>query len=128
MKFNISISVGDYLDRLSILRIKKSNGLDVETELCEYEILLCKLPAESNKHYINMFIAINEQLWELENIKRSNDLIVGSELYIEVSELITNLNDLRYQIKKSADKHFNSEIQEKKSHEYHVKSNKLKGN
>ncbi len=116
MKLNVPISVGDFLDRLSILRIKTLYGLDVNDELEKYEQLIDKLPHESRSHYTSIFISINERLWKLEDKKRSNDLVVGSEEYIEVAELITHLNDLRYQTKKSADKHFGSEIQEKKSH------------
>ncbi len=117
MKLNVPISIGDYLDRLSILRIKSTNGLQVADELNRYEELLIQLPEMSNYYYSCLFITINEFLWLLEDKKRNKDLVVGSEEYIEISELITYLNDLRYQIKKSADKHFNSEIQERKSHD-----------
>ncbi len=116
MKLNVPISVGDYLDRLSILRIKSKKGLDVSTELNMYEELLKCIPETSYHYYITMFMAINECLWSLEDKKRNENLIIGSRDYIEIAELITHLNDLRYQIKKSTDKHFNSEIQEKKSH------------
>jgi hypothetical protein len=117
MKLSIPISVGDYLDRLSILRIKSENALQVTDELNMYEELLSQLPELSGYYYVCLFITINECLWSLEDKKRNKDLAVGSEEYIEISELITHLNDLRYQIKKSADRYFNSEIQEKKSHE-----------
>lgn len=117
MKINIPISVGDFIDRYSILLIKASNGLNVNQELVEYDELKTIFSEISFKKYQNMFVSINEQLWDLEDAKRSKDLVVGSSDYIEVSELITHLNDLRYQIKKSADKHFGSSIQEKKSHE-----------
>jgi hypothetical protein len=116
MKLSVPISVGDYLDRLSILRIKSNNGLDVSTELNMYEELMPNLQEMACTYYMNMFMAINECLWLLEDKKRNENLIIGSKDYIEIAELITHLNDLRYQIKKSADKHFNSEIQEKKSH------------
>ena len=33
MKIEIEISVGDYLDRLSILKIKQEKGLDVDEEM-----------------------------------------------------------------------------------------------
>lgn len=117
MKISVPISVGDFIDRYSILLIKAANGLQVFTELTQYDEIKSEFSERSFKKYMNMFVAINEQLWDLEDIKRSNTLVVGSTEYIEVAELITHLNDLRYQIKKSADKHFISEIQEKKSHE-----------
>lgn len=117
MKVNVQISVGDFIDRYSILQIKYVNGLRVDEELQEYDKQRDLFSATSFTHYLSMFLAINERLWKLEDEKRSKELIVGSHEYVEIAELITHLNDLRYQIKKSADKHFGSEIQEKKSHD-----------
>lgn len=113
MKLTIPISVGDFLDRLSILKIKSNNGLDVEQELIYYYQQAEVLPLLSREMYIDIFEEVNQQLWHLENEKRQP--LEGDE-FVEVSNLITHLNDLRYQVKKSADKHFGSEIQEKKSH------------
>jgi hypothetical protein len=117
MKITVPISVGDFIDRYSILQIKAMNGLRVYEELVEYDKHKDVFQATSFNYYLGMFVAINEKLWKLEDAKRNIELIVGSHDYVEIAELITHLNDLRYQIKKSADKHFGSEIQEKKSHE-----------
>ena len=113
----VPISVGDFIDRLSILTIKNNKDLSVSDELEQYEQQFAELSAYSRFHYLEMFLAVNAQLWGLEDRKRSKLLEVGSEEYVEVSELITHLNDLRFQIKKSADKFFGSAISEKKSHE-----------
>lgn len=117
MKLIVPISVGDFIDRLSILTIKSDNDLPVSDELEQYEQAALPFSRASYKHYLEMFLAINQQLWSLEDRKRSKDLLLGSDEYVEIAELITNLNDLRFQIKKSADKHFGSSISEKKSHE-----------
>ena len=118
MKLTVPISVGDFIDRLSILTIKAFDAdLPVSVELEEYEHTAVAFPKVSFNHYREMFLAINRQLWALEAVKRSKGLVVGSAEYVEIAELITHLNDLRYQIKKSADNHFGSAIQEKKSHE-----------
>jgi hypothetical protein len=118
MKLTVPISVGDFIDRLSIFTIKAFDAdLPVSVELEEYEQAASAFPRVSFNHYREMFLAINRQLWTLEADKRSKGLVVGSAEYIEIAELITHLNDLRYQIKKSADRHFGSTIQEKKSHE-----------
>lgn len=117
MRLTVTISVGDFIDRYSILQVKHVNGLQVLDEFAEYEKMRSMFDARSFEHYLSMFISINSCLWKLEDEKRSKTLEVGSADYFEVAELITHLNDLRYQIKKSADKHFGSEIQEKKSHE-----------
>ena len=113
MKITIPISVGDFFDRLSILRIKNNHGLDVELELSQYEQLALTFSSLSAQMYLEIFEEVNLQLWDLEDKKRQP---LEGEEFIEVSNLITHLNDLRYQVKKSADKHFGSEIQEKKSH------------
>lgn len=117
MNLTIPISVGDFIDRLSILNIKQQHGLQVDEELTQYNDRLVNLPSQSLSHYLNISESVNAQLWQLEDLKRSKSLDVGSTRYIEVSELITHLNDLRFQVKKSIDKHFGSSIQEKKSHE-----------
>ena len=117
MKLNVPISVGDFIDRYSILQIKYVNGLRVDDEMEQYNKLRDLFSATSFTDYLVMFLAVNERLWKLEDAKRNLELVVGSDEYVEIAELITHLNDLRYQIKKSADKHFGSEIQEKKSHE-----------
>lgn len=116
MKITVPISVGDFIDRYSILQIKYVNGLQVQDEMEQYDKQRDLFSATSFTNYLSMFLAVNERLWKLEDAKRNLDLVVGCDDYIEIAELITHLNDLRYQIKKSADKHFGSEIQEKKSH------------
>ena len=117
MKITLPISVGDFIDRLSILTIKSDNGLPVSDELDQYEAIAAQFPRLSYKHYLEMFLAINRQVWQIEDIKRSNLLEVETHQHVELSELTTHLNDLRFQIKKSADKYFGSAISEQKSHE-----------
>ena len=116
MKITVPISVGDFIDRYSILQIKHTKGLCVHQERSEYDKAREQFSERPFGHYAHMFMAINDRLWQLEDEKRCKDLVAGSDDYVEIAELITHLNDLRYQIKKSADKHFGSEIQEKKSH------------
>ena len=36
MKIKISVSIGEFIDKMSILQIKEDNGLDVEKELIKY--------------------------------------------------------------------------------------------
>lgn len=113
MKITIPVSVGDFLDRLTILQIKNNYGLDVDVELAHYTEATKVLPDLSCQMYRDILEEVNQQLWYLEDQKRQP---LESDQYKEVADLITHLNDLRYQVKKSADKHFGSEIQEKKSH------------
>jgi hypothetical protein len=116
MKINTSISAGDFLDRLSILEIKKQNGLKVDLEINEYLMHVEEFEQMGFESYKNILKQINLQLWNLEDIKRTNVERYSTQ-YSNVSTLITQLNDLRYQTKKKIDVYFGSEITEMKSHE-----------
>ena len=116
MKINTSISAGDFLDRLSILEIKKQNGLSVDIELAGYLVNIKEFEQVGFEAYKSILKQINQQLWILEDIKRT-DVQRYSVQYSNVSTLITQLNDLRYQTKKKIDVYFGSEITEMKSHE-----------
>lgn len=115
MNIMIEISVGDFIDRFSILEIKKLYGLEVDEELVQYSKLKSELEELGFDHYKSLLISINSRLWVLEDQKRQFSER-SSEPYANVAELITQLNDLRFAIKKKADAYFKSSISEKKSH------------
>ena len=115
VKINLPSSVGDFMDRLSILEIKRDKGLDVLTELTGFKEIQVLFDQRGFDYYIKIIKSINECLWELEDIKRTG-VARYSDDYSDVSTLITQLNDLRHQTKKRIDEYFNSEFTEKKSH------------
>ena len=109
----VEISMGDFIDRHSILSIKEANGLEVDIELEQYD---------KNKpfdllydYYFNIMRSINSQLWMLEDIKR-NGVDRYSKAESNVAFLITEINDCRARVKKSIDKFYESNITEMKSH------------
>ena len=114
MNIQIKTSVGDFLDRWSILLIKELKGLDVEKELSDYTKNL-KPDFQDWGYYLRILEAINGELWELEDVKRK---VVDrySRHESDVAFLITQLNDLRHETKKRIDIFFNSDFTEKKSH------------
>ncbi len=114
MKIATALSVGDYLDRLSILKIKKEKGLDVENELTNYHQRLIDLN-DGYDYYLNIIKTINLQLWDLEDVKRK-DVERYSKKESDTAFLITQLNDLRHETKKRIDIYFGSDFTEKKSH------------
>tara|TARA_B100000683_G_C12043411_1_gene371353 strand:- start:53 stop:388 length:336 start_codon:yes stop_codon:yes gene_type:complete len=111
LNIKINISVGEYIDKYSILKIKQEKGLDVSEELKQYEPMLYA----GFDYYLNIMIAINSQLWELEDTKRKGVMRYSKE-ESDTAYLITQLNDLRHETKKRIDIYFGSEITEKKSH------------
>ena len=118
LKIEVPISVGEFIDRLSILEIKAENGLNVSSEISKYLIEKEKLSHRMGfEYYFSVLHAINNSLWKLEDIKRKN-ITRYTEEYSDVSTLITQINDLRFQTKKRIDDYFESEISEQKSHNF----------
>ena len=114
MKIEIEMAVGDYMDRLSILKIKEEKGLDVEEEMKAYHHRLIDLDI-GYKYYLNVMKSINLQLWDLEDEKRKG-VDRYSKKESDTAFLITQLNDLRHETKKRIDVYFKSDFTEKKSH------------
>ena len=111
MKIKVNISVGEYIDKYSILKIKEEKGLNVKAELDEYKPMLYT----GFNYYLIIMIAINSQLWDLEDIKRKK-LERYSKKESDIAFLITQLNDLRHETKKRIDAYFGSDFTEMKSH------------
>ena len=109
----ITISIGEFIDRHSILAIKEKHGLDVGTEIEQYEGLRPGGP--QYEMFFKILYSINSQLWKLEDVKR-NGVERWSQKESDTSFMITSLNDLRYETKKRVDEFYQSEISEKKSH------------
>ena len=59
--------------------------------------------------------SINEQLWDLEDLKRKGVERFSKE-ESDTAFLITQINDLRHETKKRIDTFFGSNFTEKKSH------------
>jgi len=117
MTLKVELSVGDFLDRLSILQIKLGNGLDVSKEINQYQEQFTELDSFSAKHWLEILAAVNKALWDLEEEKRKQvNLEVGH--YVVIAELITILNDLRAVTKMRIDKFYKSSIIEQKSHNF----------
>ena len=110
MQISVNIGIGDFIDRYTILSIKKDNGLIVD-ELDEYLKKSKELDQEYFNYFKNLLFEINLKLWNLESCKRSD---INN---INISKLITHFNDIRSFTKKEIDTFYNSNIKEIKSYE-----------
>jgi hypothetical protein len=117
MLLQANLSAGDFLDRYSILLIKKNYGLEVSKEIISYESQLQLFEPRGLEQYLRIIRNLNECLWQLEDSKRT-EVIRGSTAYTNVSEMITQINDLRFQTKKAIDTYFKSDLSEEKSHKF----------
>ena len=121
----VEVSVGELLDKISILEIKKEKIKDSEKLKFindEYEVLKDQLDknVKSNEKIDKLFQTlkeINSKLWVIEDDKRlcekNSDF---SEKFIKLSRDVHFLNDDRAKIKLEINTHTGSKIQEIKQY------------
>jgi hypothetical protein len=126
MKVNIPISLGELLDKISILEIKNKKILDeskilnIKKELNGLKKVLDELNinlSETNSLY-NKLYKINLTLWEIEDsirVLEKNENF--GEKFIELARAVYKTNDQRFEVKNDINKLFNSEYVEEKSYE-----------
>ncbi len=124
-KILVEVSVGELLDKISILEIKKDKIKDIEKLKFindEYEVLKSELINNVNmdKKLDDLFISlkeINSRLWIIEDDKRlcekKSDF---GEKFITLSRDVHFLNDNRARIKFQINKYTGSKIKEIKEY------------
>ena len=124
-KILVEVSVGELLDKISILEIKKEkikdqNSLKFISD--EYEILKNELEKnikidEKLKEMFNKLKEINSRLWVIEDNKRlcEKKSEFGEE-FIKLSRDVHFLNDDRAKIKFQINEHTGSKIKEIKEY------------
>lgn len=114
----IDVSVGELFDKLSILEIKKSKGLDVDIELDKLSSEYQQYNNVISKYLFIHLKEINSSLWLIEDKKRNFEKQkVFKQDFIQYARLVYILNDHRARLKREIDNVWNSEITEKKSHD-----------
>jgi hypothetical protein len=120
----IPVSVGELLDKLSILQVKKTKISDIEKlEYINKELeLLYNLSYvffENNKIQLlyNNLVEINFKLWDIEDeIRKFEKEKNFSSEFIELSRQVYYTNDKRFEIKNEINKMTDSDIKEVKEY------------
>ena len=124
-KIIIEVSVGELLDKISILEIKKEKIKDTEKLKFinnEYSILKDQLKknVESDEKLNQMYQSLkdlNFKLWEIEDDKRKCEKNKDfGEKFIQLSRDVHFLNDNRAKIKLEINNYSGSEIKEIKEY------------
>ena len=124
-KILVEVSVGELLDKISILEIKKEKIQNSESlSFIEKEYLILKDQLNKNIKYddklevlFNKLKKINMTLWEIEDEKRSYEKNSDfGEKFIKVSRDIHFLNDNRSKVKLEINKITGSLIREIKKY------------
>jgi hypothetical protein len=116
LKITIPISVGELLDKISILSIKSqhTNNEYVKKELQD----LIKIAQEHQVYdtsYVSQLLQVNRKLWKIEDdlrvLEKSQTF---NEEFIELARSVYITNDQRASIKKEINEKYNSQYQEVK--------------
>ena len=117
-EIKIPISIGELLDKISILSIKSqyTDNSYVTKELQD----LIKIAQEHQVYdapYVSQLLSINRKLWKIEDDLRvlEKSQIFNQE-FIELARSVYIINDLRSSIKKEINEKYKSTYQEVKVH------------
>ena len=121
---NAPISIGELMDKISILKIKKKNITD-EKKLSfineELQLLASTLNEAVQNNKINEFldklIEVNSKLWKIEDdIRLCEKNKKFDQHFIDLARAVYITNDKRSDIKLAINNHFGSTLVEVKSY------------
>ena len=125
MLINTPISLGELVDKISILIIKEKNITDetkfdhVKKELDFLQkTLMNYVQQEEINNYLENLININSKLWNIEDdIRECERKKLFDHTFIDLARSVYFTNDERAKVKNDINKTFGSELVEVKSYE-----------
>lgn len=118
----IEVSIGEIVDKLSILQIKKSNikehvKLNNVTKEFDYlyEVVFNQLKVDLEDYH--KLVSVNKTLWDIEdNIRLKEYTKEFDDIFVSLARSVYITNDERAHIKKEINKKYNSLFTEEKSY------------
>lgn len=126
MEVNVVVSLGELVDKITILEIKKKNINDKEKlEKINFELnnLLTKLKkleidTEAFKDLKTRLKNVNQELWIIEDdIRKLEKEKTFNQDFINLARSVYFTNDKRFELKNQINNLFNSAVAEVKSYE-----------
>ena len=127
MEIQINISLGELIDKITILQIKKEKIKDLEKlKIVSHELELLENSLnsfeKSKKNELENFMIelkkINQKLWIIEDdIRLLEKNKKFDDNFIELARSVYITNDKRFEIKNKINRLFSSNIEEVKSYE-----------
>jgi hypothetical protein len=118
MLITIPVSVGELIDKITILMLKyeHSKNTDVGKELDKLSTIAKEFNV-LNDEFVKVLYKVNLILWNIEDtireLEKENNF---SEEFIDLARSVYKTNDLRAKIKKEINEFYGSEITEFKSY------------
>ena len=126
MQPRVPVSVGELLDKISILQIKAANigdaaklrNVERERSALQLEVDALGLDAAKSEDWDRRLREVNGQLWEIEDRIRicEGEESFGDE-FVELARAVYKTNDVRAAIKREINEATGSELLEEKSYE-----------
>ncbi len=116
MKIIVPISVGELLDKITILQIKSqyTNNIYVTKEL-ESLIRVAKQNNVFDFKYLNELLNVNKLLWKIEDdlrvLEKNQEF---NDAFVKLARSVYRTNDIRASIKKEINEKYNSSFNEVK--------------
>lgn len=119
------ISVGELVDKITILRIKsreiknadKLKNVGAELDKLQYIFSGLKDMPDILNEFV-MLESINKELWDIEDqIRKKENIEEFDDEFIELARLVYITNDKRSEVKKKINEMTGSELVEEKSYE-----------
>ena len=125
MHIEIPISVGELVDRITILRLKKDKlderekVANVGLELAHLEEILEREVGDLKEieSLVVQLHDVNAHLWEIEDELRDLESVQNFGVrFIEIARRVYQFNDERYRLKRAISDHYGSMLVEEKSY------------
>lgn len=125
MKIQVSVSLGELADKITILRIKakkigdegKLHYIHAELEALEESINALGLDSSKMDTFLADLEQVNLSLWEIEDKIREKERVKSfDDEFIELARQIYLTNDQRFLIKNNCNETFGSKFKEVKSY------------
>jgi hypothetical protein len=118
MSIKLEVSIGEALDKLTILDIKKDKIIDINNKadvVKEYNYLYNELKdfIVRNNYYYCILKKVNLEIWDLMDIIRTP---IDKETYYLLCDITVNLNDSRFLVKKKINALSASNLKEQKGY------------
>lgn len=114
----LPVSIGESIDKLTILHIKMDKILDIRKNEVqkEYNLLndILKVPISNCHELYQTMKKVNLLIWDMMDLLRDGDL--SEECYLNVCKECIQYNDIRFRVKNKINYLSNSNLKEQKSY------------
>lgn len=123
MNIECPVSLGELIDKLSILTIKlrfiaeQQKRTQIEFEENKIKSIVKKLELNGIEEYIEKLVDVNTRLWKIEDDIRQKEFDQEfDQTFIQLARSVYMANDKRFEIKFEINQKYNSAIKEVKSY------------